>query len=405
MESNLNTMMLTGRTMLIIFGLAILLGLFADYVARPVSNKCSKITQQDSLYTLGPLKSRDIVKSYYYNDTSNDKAEVKEIALQNCPLKEFYVKTAYNCCALGNFKYDFVDLCALKYCIKHGVRCLDFEIYSINDRAVVALSSVINNYAKESYNSIPFAAVIEMINVYAFSNGYSPNPTDPLFINLRIRSTNKKIYNDMANIIYSKLERRMLGKKYSYGSCNAVATSGVHKNSYMCTSLGDTELHKLKNKVIIMLQETDPSTSIATETKLYEYVNVSNLTDNYRTMKEEDVHGTHDLASLVNYTSKYLCMVTPNLNSVNDNQAANIIERMGVQFIGMNFQNRDSNLIVYEKLFQNQAFVRKDVEQKVGTDFLINRPIIIHSRYKEDKTQNLCTHELKLSGQQEPRYI
>ena len=126
-------------------------------------------------------------------------------------------------------------------------------------------------------------------------------------------------------------------------------------------------MKSLKNKVIIMLQENDTSTSIATETKLYEYVNISNLSDNFRTMREEDVHGTHDLASLVNYTSKYLCLVTPNLGPVINNPAANIIQRMGVHFIGMNFQTRDNNFIFYETFFKDQAFVRKEVEQKVGS--------------------------------------
>ena len=388
-----------GWSMLSIVGLILVMYLLWNYVGAPVSNKCSKLLQQDSLYTLGPFKGGNKVKSYYYLNNPNDKVKVKMEELQDLSLKEFYIKAAYNCCALGNLKYDYVDLCALKYCIKHGARCLDFEIYSIKDRPVVAVSSVVNNYAKESYNSIPFAQAIDTINAYAFSNGYSPNPTDPLFINLRIRSVNKKIYNDMADILYSKLERRMLGKDYSYGSCNAIAKDGAHKNSHICTSLGDTPLKKLKNKVIIMLQEDPPSNSIATETKLYEYINVSNLTDNYRTMREEEVHGTHDLASLVNYTSKYLCMVTPNLSSVDDNPAANIIQRMGVHFIGMNFQNRDNNLIVYEKFFKDQAFVRKGIEQKVSSEYLINRPIVVTSIYKKDPTQNQCTYQLNLAGQ------
>lgn len=363
------------------------------------SSKCSKLVKGNSLYTVGPIRESDQVKYYHYINTANDKATEKITDLQNRPLNEFYIKTAYNCCALGNFKYDYVDLCALEYCIKHGARCLDFEIYSIKERPVVAVSSVVNNYAKESYNSIPFAEVIDTIKAKAFSHGYSPNPSDPLFINLRIRSENRKIYNDIADIIYSKLEKKMLGKDYSYGSCNAIATEGADKNSYICTSLGEIRLKDLKNKVIIMLQENNPSASFAPETKLYEYVNISNLTDNYRTMREEEVHGTHDVASLVNFTSKYLCMATPDLSSIDDNPAANIIQRMGIQFIGMNFQNRDSNLIVYEKFFSDQAFVRKEVEQMVGQDYLINRPIHILSIYKEDPTQSQCTHQLTLAGQ------
>ena len=47
---------------------------------------------------------------------------------ENSPylLRDFYIKTAYNCCASGQFKADFVGLCALRTCIEQGVRCLDF---------------------------------------------------------------------------------------------------------------------------------------------------------------------------------------------------------------------------------------------------------------------------------------
>ena len=44
-------------------------------------------------------------------------------------LRDFYVKSAYNCCSPGNFKNDFVNLCSLLVCLKQGVRFLDFEIY------------------------------------------------------------------------------------------------------------------------------------------------------------------------------------------------------------------------------------------------------------------------------------
>ena len=126
-------------SMLATFGLilviALAMWLLRTYVGMPISNKCSSFLQQDSLYTLGPLRGGDNVKSYYYENTSNDKAKEKTVELQNLSLKEFYVKSAYNCCALGKLKYDYVDICALKYCIKHGARCLDFEIYSIKRSA------------------------------------------------------------------------------------------------------------------------------------------------------------------------------------------------------------------------------------------------------------------------------
>ena len=69
-------------------------------------------------------------------------------------LRDFYIKTAHNCCAGGSFKNSYVDLCHLRTAIKQGVRCLDFEIYSIDDKPVVAASSVDDYTVKETYNSI-----------------------------------------------------------------------------------------------------------------------------------------------------------------------------------------------------------------------------------------------------------
>ena len=57
-------------------------------------------------------------------------------------LYDYYIKTAYNCCCSGNFKNDFVNECALTSTLKQGARCLDFEIYSIDNKPVIAASSI-----------------------------------------------------------------------------------------------------------------------------------------------------------------------------------------------------------------------------------------------------------------------
>ena len=46
-------------------------------------------------------------------------------------LQDYYIKTAYNCCSGGSYKNDYVDTDILKSVLKQGVRCLDFEIYSV----------------------------------------------------------------------------------------------------------------------------------------------------------------------------------------------------------------------------------------------------------------------------------
>ena len=93
----------------------------------------------------------------------------------NCHrLRDYYVKTAYNCCSAGNYKNDFVNLCALKNCITQGVRCLDFEIYSVDNEPVIAVSDINSYNTKGSYNSIPFSDALNIICLLYTS----PSPRD-----------------------------------------------------------------------------------------------------------------------------------------------------------------------------------------------------------------------------------
>lgn len=104
-------------------------------------------------------------------------------------LRDYYVKTAYNCCCAGQFKNDYVNICALKTCIAQGARVLDFEIYSVNDKPVVATSSVTSYHTKEMYNQISFEDILNTVNTHAFSGGSCPNPNDPLILHLEYKVT------------------------------------------------------------------------------------------------------------------------------------------------------------------------------------------------------------------------
>ena len=85
-------------------------------------------------------------------------------------LRDYYVKTAYNSCCGGQFKNDYVNVCALKKCIQQGARVLDFEIYSVNDEPVIATSAVENYMVKETYNKVGFDEALNVINNYAFKS-------------------------------------------------------------------------------------------------------------------------------------------------------------------------------------------------------------------------------------------
>lgn len=249
-------------------------------------------------------------------------------------LRDYYIKTAYNCCCGGQFKNDWVNVCALKTCIAQGARVLDFEIYSVNDKPVVATSSVTNFHTKEMYNQIPFEDAMNIVNSYAFSGGSTPCPNDPLILHFRISSNNKKIYDKMANTIYSTIESKLLGKEYSY--------------EYTGHNLGAVPLKEFSQKVIISVDRSNP---LFEETPLKEYVNIASNSIFLRASREYDIKFTPDSSELIEYNKKNMTLSMPDLSAYDTNPSAALNFSYGCQWVGMCFQNFDSNMEFYSLFF------------------------------------------------------
>lgn len=260
-------------------------------------------------------------------------------------LRDYYIKTAYNCCSAGIFKNDFVNVCALKSCLKQGVRCLDFEIYSVNHVPSIAVSSRTNFSEKGSYNTVLFSDAMQIIATYAFSGNTCPNPDDPLILNFRIMSANIKIPDQMAAILYDTMEDRLLGKKFSYEN------RGIN--------LGDYQLSRLMGKVVIMVDKSNP---LFTSSALYEYVNIAGNAPFLRSLRYSDLLYSPDTKELTGFNKQNMSIVLPNLSSKNTNYSPALAMSYGCQMIGMCFQNFDANLEYYSQIFDDagSAFVLKE---------------------------------------------
>ena len=258
-------------------------------------------------------------------------------------LRDFYIKTAYNACATGQFKNDYVGLCALRTCINQGARCLDFEIYSVNDQPVVAVSSIKDFTVKESFNSLSTAKVFQMINNLAFSGSSCPNPSDPLILHFRILSENIAIYNILANQIATYLNDRILGVNYSF-----------ENNGH---NLGAVPIKKFLGKIIIIADASNP---LFRKTKLDEYINMSSGSPFMRIMHYGNLKNTQDL-TLTNFNKQHMSIVLPDWSNYDNNPNFNIARQYGCQLIGMSYQNFDSNLEHYNAFFDGErtAFVLK----------------------------------------------
>lgn len=294
------------------------------------------------VYGKSTLRERDCdALEYMYPDFPS----LGSISSSDFLLRDYYIKTAANCCNPGNLDNAYVDLCALQNAIKQGYRCLDFAVFSINDKPVIASSGSASFKVKESYNSIPFAEAMLAVNNYAFSSATCPNFSDPLIVYLRIKSNNDRILAPMANAITENLGSHLLGQ--GYGS------------EYNGRNLGSLPLSVFKNKAIIIV---DKSNGIFEESPLDELVNMASNTPFMRSMTFENVKTSHDTQELTNFNKKNMSIVIPDEKLGLNNPSAALCMQYGCQLIGMYPQLKNDNLDFYNDKFNSagSAFVLKE---------------------------------------------
>ena len=252
-------------------------------------------------------------------------------------LSDYYIKTAYNACSGGSYKNGFVDICNLKAVIKQGVRCLDFEVYSLDDQPIVATSTTDSFHVKETFNSVNFASVIDTIRNYAFSGGTCPNPTDPIFIHIRFKSSNQKMYSNLANILKSNSDI-MLGPSYSFES--------LGKN------LGDVPILSMKNKVGLIVSRLN--TAFLENAEFLEFVNLTSNSIFMREYSFYNIKNNPDINELIGFNKRGMTIVTPDNGSNPSNPVGMICRASGCQMVAMRYQKVD-NYLMENALFFDRA--------------------------------------------------
>jgi hypothetical protein len=262
----------------------------------------------------------------------------------NYTLKDYYIKSAYNCCSGGNYKNDFVDLCVMKDLLKQGVRCLDFEIFSIDDQPVIATSTSDSFYIKETFNYINFVNAMNVIRDYAFSTSTAPNSSDPIIIHLRIKSTNQTMYQNFA-LLLENYNSILLGKEYD--------------SEYNGQNFGDVELRSLMGKVIIIVEKSNSAVLECPE--FYKFINMTSKSVFMRSYHYYDIEYTPSKEELVNYNKQNMTIGMPYKGSNPNNPSSIVMREMGCQFLAMRFSELDSNIEENNMFFDNNgyAFVLK----------------------------------------------
>ena len=295
---------------------------------------------------------------YEYSELSKY-SNLNAVADSGQSLGNHYIKTAYNCCSVAD---KWVNICALKYTIKEGCRCLDFEIFDVNGEPVVGTTLSKNGIEKDSYNHLKLSEVLETIDDMAFNRNYFQGTVyqDPLLLNFRIKSTSVNIYDKMSDDIYDILNDKLLDTTYSFYNRDvslniSEPTDGITDNIFQ------KPISDLKGKIIIM--SSDCNLTTMNKSKLSELVNVvgsrtgvsGGLTcdidstnvqltsKNYPLIQLNNSHvvsGTNQINNLNNVTSStsnYAVIMIPDDNN-NNNINYCYHKDEGIQMIGMLFQ-------------------------------------------------------------------
>lgn len=273
-------------------------------------------------------------------------------------LRDYYIKTSYNCCCSGDFTNDYVSTNALITVIAQGARCLDFEIYSLDGVPVISASSQSEYTMKETINSISLSEAFDIIIENAFSAPPKcPNNSDPLLLCLRIKSNNIMVFNEIAKLMEKKLASRLLDSRYGY--------------AYNGDNLGRVKLSNFMGKIIIIIDET-PGTmgakAIANEvykkSALYEYVNVVIRNPTSKKTFADVADPKPNLGDVTEYSKKNLVFVLPERSSKSENsENALTAHTQGHQLVAMSFQSGDAAMVAYNTKFSESrhAFILKAV--------------------------------------------
>jgi len=290
-------------------------------------------------------------------------------------LNNLFVKTAYNCCCTGNFKNDYVSLCALDNCYKQGVRALHFEIYSLNNKPVIATSSsnIAQTKYKEMYNQLDFYNTIKYVK-----SKFTTDNDDPLFLILEINSDVYNTYTSVYNTIYELF------------GLNTVDGNQIMFFDYSASNFGNVKLSTLVGKVIIMIKPINNNHFLKSGLKNITAVNLS-FSDNYKMVKYNEFINTISTLSSNNedafkttvrdYKTKMRILI-PDKQSYSRNYdfiSSGLLA--GINFIALNYQFNDKQINNYNKLFSNMigtgSFLLKNYVDKTDpVNFVYYSPSI-----------------------------
>lgn len=235
---------------------------------------------------------------------------------------------SYNSCLSSGMNAK-LNLSTLQNNILKGYRYLDFEVFSIKNKTVVSASTDHNVFkTKTAINELSIMSVLDTIANYAFSNEVT-NRNDPLFIQFRIKSRIKRVYNDIANAIQTKLSDYLVDSKFR--------NNGVDLDRNIIYF----PLSIFQGKVIIVIHEP-PNEEILENTNLYIYTNILLLPRHIIRLSGEN-NMTETNKSMYKTTTRKQFMIAMPLGDNVNNFDVKFPITHGFYGILLNTQNKDGH--------------------------------------------------------------
>ena len=310
-------------------------------------------------------------------------------------LRDFYVMSSYNTCCGGNTKKDWVSMKPLVEVISQGVRFLDFEVYSSGGKPIIAAGPEANpdgKYCiKGTYNHLNFDQVMNKINNAAFT--IPSNKNDPLFLNFRIKTNSKGVYDNM----YESINNYFGGK----GRINRLVSENLRYDggkikSVQDYSISNVPLYQLKGKIIISVNDVNHG---YTGKKFSELISISDKSkagtgmpyiNSYKNLQVKDAY---DPQELITETKQYLGITYPDFTNSTSNSSAALHHTLGFQFVTMNFHILDHHLKYYINFFSDggSAFILKPEKLRY-------KRVTINIPDEADKNLSFAPKEVSILG-------
>lgn len=268
------------------------------------------------------------------------------------PLMQYCFMASYNSAYAGPTK-NTISNEAVNHILSLGCRWLDFEVYLIGGKPMVAVSNDPVYSSIKSIDNMGLYDILTNVTTTAMNPEKCPNAGDPVFINLRIKSQNTDIYA-LTTVMIDKTVGTDGGSKLYKGRIDNLKS-----------------IDELMGKFVIIIDKTAnadwanyPNCDSDTQNchKLKPYVNMESGTDNLRLSTYNKILDSETAIPHIFDDELYTDVakfqhVTPsdyNTNTANPAHSTFVLN-YGTQIVAYPFYNDDKNLKIYIKAFNDNG--------------------------------------------------